>query len=379
MKSSKRPIRTLAEVAKSLGVKKLGIPIDFITTNGYYDMTFRGPKNYTLNDGKIGKNVSLREKDGSVSYAYFKSIATFSSRFKLTRRHGNNYGEYLASIILNQLDMPFCRVDIGTFPFKHPYKQDAIIPLEGSLSHYQLEQNENFVPLSVIAQIFRSSKKKQFSSLLGKSKQNPVSSLSSGHFTNIDIILAAMDSFLTRGNQPNKIPFIRAYIFRMIMFDLKFVNRDRHDENFGLKVNQDTGEIDFYGLFDNEQILGFQLSEAMAKEVAENDKKFNEYKKKEFTSYIGLPDKPVKVSSEALFKYMLEHYPEETIDAYNYVSRYKFEDLQEAVEECLPNISEGHKALAYRLFQDREKEMAQVLEEYYKEHGTKPESTLDEF
>jgi len=378
MSKNQKPIKTLNQVAKTLGTKKLGEYIDFTPANGYYDMTFRGPKNYTLKDGKIGKNVSIKDTDGTISYAYFKSRASFSSRFKLSRKHGNHFGEYLGSIILEQLEMPACRVDIGVFPFKHPYKQGAIIPLEGSLSHYQLEQNENFVPLSVIAQLYRSSNKKQFSSLLGKKKNNEVPSFSSGHFTNIEIILASMDEFLKRGDQEYKIPEIRKQLFRMILFDLKFANRDRHDENFGLKLDQDTGAIDFYGLFDNEQILGFQLSEPLAEDVANNDKKFDDYKRKEFTSYIGYPGKPVKVSSEDLFRYLLNNYPKETIEAYQYVSRYTLDNLEEAIDTCLPDVTEGHKKLACRLFEDREKEMAQVLEEYYLTTGTKPESTLDE-
>lgn len=377
MSEKQKPLISLEKVARLLHVDKLGEHVEFTPKNGFYEVTFREPRNYQLKDGKIGKNLSLRDSDGSVTYGYFKSRASFNSRFKLTKRHGNHYGEYLASIILKQLDIPACRVDIGVYPFRHPYKQGAIIPVEGSLSHYQLKQADIFIPLSVIAQRYKSSNKKHYNALIGETYK-PGASSSTAHYTNIEIILASIQSFLASENQESKINKVRQQIFDMCLFDLKFANRDRHDDNFGLKVNQDTGEINFYELFDNEQILGMQLQETLAQDALDNPKRFEDLKRRDFTSYIGYPGKPTATVPTELFSYLLQKYPKETIKAYKKVSRYSLEDLKKTMEVCLPDMPDAHRNLACKLFEDREREMAQVLEDYYRATGPIDENTLDE-
>lgn len=49
---------------------------------------------------------------------------------------------------------------------------------------------------------------------------------------------------------------IRADIFAMAIFDRLHGNGDRHNNNWGLKVLGDTGEMVLYSLFDNEDISG---------------------------------------------------------------------------------------------------------------------------
>ena len=61
------------------------------------------------------------------------------------------------------------------------------------------------------------------------------------------------------------------------------------------------------------------------------------------------------------------------------VSRYTLDDLKELIGEAFPEMAEGPRDLAFKIFEDREKEMQQTLEEYYRENNISQESTLDEF
>ena len=101
----------------------------------------------------------------------------------------------------------------------------------------------------------------------------------------------------------------------MCIFDIKFANRDRHDENFGVKVDQLTKEISYYHLFDNEQILGMQEEQERVKILLNNPKEYQKFKEEELTSCIGIPKHTQKIDAMKLLNYMLENYYEETMDS----------------------------------------------------------------
>ena len=121
-----------------------------------------------------------------------------------------------------------------------------------------------------------------------------------------------------------------------------------------------------------------QLQESIAQEAIDNPKRFESLKKNEFTSYVGYPGKPVKTAPTDFFSYLLHNYPQETLRAYAKVSRYTVDDLKQTMDTCLPDMAEPHRNLAIKVFEDREKDLAQVLDEYYKETGLDPDHTLDE-
>ena len=125
---------------------------------------------------------------------------------------------------------------------------------------------------------------------------------------NIEIILRTLEEYYRKNGQSDKIPQMRKEFFDMCMFDLLFANRDRSDDNFGVKVNQSTNEINFYPLFDNEQILGMQEEKSDIVRYLSSEKEYQKYKKQNLTSFIGIPEKTQRTEPTTLLQYLLEHY-----------------------------------------------------------------------
>ena len=163
---------------------------------------------------------------------------------------------------------------------------------------------------------------------------------------------------------------MRKTFFDMCAFDLLFGNRDRHDENFGLKYDQKTGLLSFYHLFDNEQILGFQECETDVDRYLKSEKEYQKFRENKLTSCIGIPGKPQKVLSTELLKYLLDKYPKEIIDSLEDIGRYKSSDL-DALLDRVENLSESHKRFAKKIFQDKYREIFDMVNEHKKINAKK--------
>ena len=159
----------------------------------------------------------------------------------------------------------------------------------------------------------------------------------------------------------------------MCIFDIKFANRDRHDDNFGVKINQTTNKIEFYHLFDNEQFLGMQEEKKDVIKYLTDEKEYQKFKEKELTSCIGIPGQTQKIKPTKLLNYLLEKYPEETMNSLEDIGRYKISDLEEVLEIC-PGLSDEHKEFSKKIFLEREKEMDDVVNRF----NTKSLETKDD-
>lgn len=351
-------IKSLNEVSEEIG-EKIGEFKQFNATNGFFKMSLRGEKDIKLYESKIRANLSFKGTKQPISFGYFKSKTGYNNKYKNKKEYANHYGEYIAYIILKQLGKKACKVDIGELEIKNPYNSKPI-QVEGILSHFQLTQEEIFQPISVIIEHYKSVHPKKYRDMTARGKTH-----SDKNYTNVELILNAIEEAFRKNEQEYKISDARKKFFDMCIFDIIFANRDRHDENFGLKINQMTNEMDFYHLFDNEQILGFQENRPDIKKYLDvlDTTQYEKFKDRELTSCIGIPENIQRINSQEFLMYLLEHYPEETIDSLKDISRYKLEDLEELMS-VFPNLSKEHKEFASKIFADRQQEIVETVKRF---------------
>lgn len=306
-----------------------------------------------LPEGNSKQNIRLFENKIRIELenAYFKSVRGYNTRYKLKKDSANHYGEYIAYIILKQLEKGVCRSELAKADIKHPYTDKNIL-VEGVLSHFDLEEDEVFLPATVFEEEYI------------RSELSPNEySHSNSKFTNVELLLKSFEYKLKKEGQENKIPKIRKAFFDMCAFDMIFANRDRDAEDFGFRINEKTGEIDFYPLFDNEQILGMQETEEEVSKHLSSDDAFKLFKTKVLTSYMGIPSQPILVPFATLLEYLLENYENEILSSIADISRYTVSDLQEIMNMC-DGLSEGHKTLAIKIYTERLKDINKIIENF---------------
>jgi len=215
-------IKSLKEVSEEIG-DKIGKKKSINTKDGYYVHNTRTHKEFELVDSKIVTELSFEGKKQPISYGYFKSKKGYNSKYKNNREYANHYGEYIAYIILKQLGKKACKVDIGTRDIHHPFS-NKIIEVEGILSHHQLSRTEIFRPFDVSIAKYKGTHPKKYREATQRGKTN-----SESNYTNIELILDALEYEFELNGQKEDIPEMRKQFFDMCIFDLKFANRDRHD------------------------------------------------------------------------------------------------------------------------------------------------------
>lgn len=337
---------------------------------GYYISNFRNGRGVVVEEGKVKANLSFDGTNQPTSIGYFKSKTGYNSKYKCNKQHANHIGEYVASIILKQLGKLACKVDLGYTTITNHYSGKEI-EIEGCLSHSQLGKHEMMLPAKVAIEDYKLTSQKKYRELTERGRTD-----SEKNYTNVEIILAAFESKFKKNGQAKKIPEMRKAFFDMCAFDILFGNRDRHDENFGLRFDQMANELSFYHLFDDEQILGMQENVTVVEACLKSDKEYNKFKENELTSCIGIPGQTQKIKSIDLLKYLLEKYPKEILDSIQDIGRYQFSDLEDLLDR-IENLSNPHKEFAKKIFLDRQKEVGSVIAEYQKRTSSKRKN-LDE-
>ena len=345
---------TLEEVCEDIHEKpeEIGKFKRLTRSEGYYLSNFRNGRGFTLEDTKIKAKMSFDGAHQPTSIGFFKSKKGYNSKYKCTKVYANHIGEYVASIILKQLGKLACKVDLGYTTITNQYSGKEI-EIEGCLSHSQLGKHEMMLPASIVIEDYKMLSPRKYRELTERGKTG-----SDRNYTNVEVILAAFEAKYRKSGQPERIPEMRKAFFDMCAFDLLFGNRDRHDDNFGLKIDQITGELSFYHLFDDEQILGFQERKAVVDACLRSDKEYQKFKENELTSCIGIPGNTQQIQSTELLRYLLEKYPKEITDSLSDISRYKFSDLEDLL--------------------DRQKEVHDVIVEYQMKKEGKSKLSDDE-
>lgn len=340
-------------------------------STGYYISNFRNGRGFSLEDTKVKLKLAFEGTHQPTSIGFFKSKKGYNSKYKCTKQYANHIGEYVSSIILKQLGKLACKVDLGYTTITNQYSGKEI-EIEGCLSHSQLGRHEMMLPASVVIEDYKMLNPKKYRELTERGKTG-----SEKNYTNVEIILAAFENKYRKNGQVAKIPEMRKAFFDMCAFDLLFGNRDRHDDNFGLKIDQETNELSFYHLFDDEQILGFQEPKSSAEVCLRNEREYKKFMENELTSCIGIPEKTQQIKSVELLRYLLSKYPNEIIDSLQDIGRYQFSDLESLLDR-IENLSEPHKNFAKRIFLDRQKEVGQIVEEHQTSQNKKARPDSDE-
>ena len=354
------PIKSLKEVKDEIN-EKLGEKKNLNPKNGYYFYT-HGAREYRIHDTKVETTMCHKDEERLI-LAHFKSKKGYNTKLKNNKNFANHYAEYIAYLILKQLGKKVCKVDLGEIEIKNKYS-NKVVNVEGALSHYEVTLEESFKPLRVIVESYRKEHPKKYKEMTTRGKTN-----SEDNYVNIEIILKTLEEYYTQHGQGDKIPQMRKHFFDMCVFDLMFANRDRNDENFGVKVNQLTNEIDFYPLFDNEQILGMQEEKNDVTKYLSSEKEYEKFKEKSLTSYMGIPGQISNTTPATFLRYLLENYADETMDALEDIGRYSFPHLEEVLEVC-PGLSEEHKQFSKKIFLERQQEIADIVKAFKdrKEH-----------
>lgn len=349
----KNRIKTLQEVAEDIN-EDIGEFKKLDSSNGYFMSNFRSGRGYELEDTKIRMNMSFKGTNQPTSFGYFKSQKGYNSKLQNKGDFANHYGEYIASIILKQLGKKACKVDLGIATIRNRFNGKET-PVKGSLSHFQLRQDEMMIPANIVIEDFKALYPKRYRELTERGRTN-----SEKNYTNIELILKAFEHKFRKNGQEQDIPAMRQELIDMCVFDILFANRDRHDENFGLRLGQETGRLSFYHLYDNEQILGMQEKSSAAKIYLSNEKEYEKFKETELTSCIGIPGKIQKIQARELLEYLLQNYPNETRVALEDFGRYKLSNLEELLG-VIDGLSQEHKDFAKKIFVDRQKEVDMIV------------------
>ena len=235
-----KSVKTLKEVRKEIQ-EQLGVQKKLNPKNGYYFYA-NGKREYGMHDTKVESTMCHKDDHGLI-LAHFKSKKGYNSKLKNNKNFANHYAEYIAYLILKQLGKKVCKVDLGEIEIKNKYS-NKIINIEGVLSQYEVTLEENFKELMVIVDSYKEEHPKKYKEMTTRGKTD-----SKDNYVNIEIILNTLEEYYKKNGQSDKIPQMRKEFFDMCMFDLMFANRDRSDDNCGVKVNQVTNEINFYPLF----------------------------------------------------------------------------------------------------------------------------------
>ena len=355
------PVKSLKEVRNEIH-EQIGVQKKLNPKNGYF-FTSYGRRTVSQRNEKVHATMTYKDPTGVLKLGEVKSKSGYNSKLKNNKEYANHYAEYIAYLILKQLGKDVCKVDLGEIDIKNKYSSKTI-SVEGVLSYYQLQPQENFKTLAELVESYKKEHPKKYKEMTERGKTN-----SQLNYVNIEIILKTLEEYYTQHGQGDKIPQMRKHFFDMCVFDLMFANRDRNDENFGVKVNQLTNEIDFYPLFDNEQILGMQEEKNDVTKYLSSEKEYEKFKEKSLTSYMGIPGQISNTTPATFLRYLLENYADETMDALEDIGRYSFPHLEEVLEVC-PGLSEEHKQLAKKIFLERQQEIADIVKAFKdrKEH-----------
>ncbi len=360
---------SLEEISKDIN-EKIGEFKKFRADNGYFMVSFRDEKRIQLYDRKISTNLSFRETNQEVTFGHFKSKTGYNiGTFKNEKEYANHYGEYIAYIILKQLGKDACKVNLGEIEVKNSYDEKIVV--QGILSHYELSQQEIYKPICTVIDNYKETQFDRYKERVLEKDPNNYK-----NYNNIEVILDAIDIFYRKNGQESKLKEARKKFFDMCIFDIKFANRDRHGSNFGLKINQLTNEIEFYSLFDNEQILGFQENKSDVIKYLSNVEHYKKFNSKELTSCIGIPQNSRDIPPQELLSYLLEHYPKETMSSLQDINIYKVSHLEEIMDLC-HGLSEEHKQFAKKIFREIEKEIESTIKKYEERRLIKPQTSLD--
>ena len=287
-----------------------------------------------------------------------------NGRIKFKDRNVSSYGEVVARRIADKVGISACDAEVG---YIHERARDKTRTIPVAISYFDLQEAEQMVPAASIIEWFKLNYEREArEDVLG------------GNFSefdwetkrvncNIPLILTAFDRYLsemtTASEEDRK--KLRQDIIDMIVFDCKFGNTDRHDDNFGLGVSNDgSGKVRFYPLFDNEAVLGFITPDSYVRKCKDDYSKLHPNFLWSLLNFGTDFYRPADIAS--VERELFERYPEETANAYQKVMKLRADDLEEILGDYPELSSDNPKRHDYIMstFELLDKQMRQSYEEY---------------
>lgn len=254
-------------------------------------------------------------------------------------------GEMLAWIIANKIGFKICDVELYKKPLMKKGKYD-----QGILSYVEKSEDDLLLnPAFLIKDYLRSVNSKLM--------------FEKGIY-DIDTILNSIFHECLKESRPyQEFLDIKQELINMIVFDFKFLNTDRMVNNWMLRKDTKSGILDMYPMFDNEEILGFDMNledgETFSREQIE---KLNKQRKISVISPSDIGKAEDKVEYEEILRYLLRKYPVQTKKALDAVNKFKVRDLEIALDD-IDGVSKERKNLTLGLFIARSKAINRVYEE----------------
>lgn len=186
----------------------------------------------------------------------------------------------------------------------------------------------------------------------------------------IDTIMASIFFYMNENRRPYQefLDFKQDFI-NMMLYDLKYMNPDRRLNNWFIREDKKTGQVDLYPMFDNEMILGFDY-DLQGNRLSEESLDEEDSKRK---SAVLLPKDFMLGKSESdykeFMKYLLKKYPVQTQKAFNQVSNVTSQYLEEVLSD-IEDIRKGRIERSVQLFNKREEELNKIYEQYKKYEKT---------
>ena len=255
-----------------------------------------------------------------------------------------HYGEMTAFKIAEKLGIPCCKAEL----LKRPYLRKPNLFETGVMSYFSLSSEDELLSPEIL--ISRYCKEK---------------GINNDYMADIDTIFEAISQIFLREKRPLSefLKFKKDFIV-MLMFDLKFGNYDRGLNNWILRKNKKTGELDLYPMFDNEAILGF-ADEVLDEMSYSSIYNFNQERISKVTIARDR-ERREYTNFEDMFRYLLERYPIETKHAKNILDRFTGNDLSEILNN-LPDISDERKKFAQRNYGFRNLILERIYEDFTKQ------------
>ena len=284
------------------------------------------------------------------------------------------YGEFIAHLICEKIGIKSCDVDIlKRFVTNPRSKSGKGNEVPGAISYIDLQPDEDLVSATSVLSWYRHEHYDEYLKIInpsGKTDKNDYTMSTSSEYynNNIEVVIPAFMAYVKeKCNGTDKLAEqVKQNIIDMCVFDCRFANRDRHDENYALAVKSSGNGVRFYPLFDNEYILGFsEPTKSIGKYTAAS---LQEHFSKDLYSVIGVTTKPTKISSAAMLTYLFSNYPKETQKAYEKIMKFTESDLIEIMSEC-EGLPKEHQAYAARIFRLRGKEIETIQEEFIDKNG----------
>ena len=255
-------------------------------------------------EGVWKPNLGIRKKD-------MKRVKTSAAM----------YGEFIAHLLQKKIGFPSCDVDILRRNIVLPFsKSGRKVEVPGCISYLDLkrENAEDLVQAINILAWYKMEHYDDYVKIMNplgldiapNDRLLDVNNESNNN--NIELIIPAFEAYAREvaGASEEKVTALRQDLINMVVFDCRFGNTDRNDENYGLAVSL------------NDMMLTYL-----------------------FTTYL-----------------------EETKRAYEAITQIKEDDLLGIMHEC-EGLDEVHKDYALRIFRSRKRGFKYVKEEYIDEEG----------